>query len=488
MTLPFAKTKIVCTLGPSCSSYETLEKLLLAGMTVARLNFAHGDHQEHKNLFKMVRTLSLKYDQPVSIICQIQGPKIRVGKVEKPFILATGDLINVTSETILSDPNRLSLCYPPLLYELEIGDSIYVNDGRVKLNVTAKTSDNLLCEVKSGGQISDRKGCNIPKADFAINVLTQKDLDDLSFIATLEPEFVEASFVGDAQDVSNVREVLKKHGKGNIKIISKIERPTALKHLEEIVQASDAIMIARGDLGVDIPPANVPRVQKDLIEMCNRSGKPVIVATQMLESMLTSSNPTRSEVSDVFNAVLDGTDAVMLSEETAVGEHAVEAVIYLKSIVVSAENHLQPKEINCYNTLTAHDTIAKAAATLAQSFQDCKFRGKIIVSSEEVSHVSMISKYRLKTPIIAFSSNIRIARELNLVWGVIPLYSKQVTIGKGMEERVRAAVHTACPLGLLEENDQVIVISGSTLPECRNDGVWVGMFRVDQMLQQGTGV
>ena len=306
-------TKIVCTLGPASQTEDRLEEMIQAGMDVCRLNFSHGDHASHQEIFNRVRKLSAKYNNQVAILCDIQGPKIRTGLMVEPFYLPLGETIRVTSQEVLGTPQRIHIKYDTLLQDLDKDDVIFINDGIVKLVVIDKDENDLICMCETPGDVSNHKGCNLPSGRLSVNVVTPKDEEDLKFIAQLDPEYIAASFIGTGDDVRTVRARLAEYGNSDIKIIAKVERPVALKNLDDIIRESDALMVARGDLGVEIEAWDVPKWQKEIIKRCNRESKSVIVATQMMESMCQNSRPTRAEASDVYNAVLDGADAVMLS-------------------------------------------------------------------------------------------------------------------------------------------------------------------------------
>jgi pyruvate kinase len=458
------KTKIVCTLGPASSNEAVLEDMIMAGMDMVRLNFSHGEHSEHRKVFDIVRKLSAKHDNQVSIMCDIQGPKIRTGRMEKPFFINQGDQIKVTPDKIVGTPEKIQIKYETMLKDLHPGDTIFINDGIIKLVVKEVLSTELVCVCEAAGQISDHKGCNIPSGNISLNVITEKDAKDLAFIATLDPEYVASSFIGTAEDVQQVRKVLADCGNPNIKIVSKIERPIAVTNLDSIIDASDALMVARGDLGVEIPAWDVPSVQKEMVRKCNAAGKPVIVATQMLESMTSNSRPTRAEASDVFNAVLDGADAVMLSGESAMGKYPVESVKVMDNILAAAEKCYPKKNPDEYNStkLGMTEIISHSCYGIIQQFNNIGYTGKMIVIADSGYTARMVSKYRPTIDIIAFTSDLRIARELNILWGVRTVLSDHVT-GSSVEERAVRAVKYCFKHGFLKVNDHAVVVSRSTL-------------------------
>jgi len=475
------KTKIVCTLGPATENKKILEDMIVAGMDMVRLNFSHGEYKDHEKLFNMVRELSTKYEEQVSILCDVQGPKIRTGKMKAPFDLKIGDMIKVTPEKIDGTPERITITYEHLIKDLDVGDVIFINDGVVKLIVKEKLENDLLCETVAPGPISDKKGCNIPKGNLSIEIPTKKDKEDLAFIAKLNPEYVAASFIEKPEDVIAVRECLKANGNTDIKIISKIERPDALKNIDAIIAVSDAIMVARGDLGVEIPLEDVPVAQKDIVRRCNHAGKTVIVATQMLESMIENSRPTRAEANDVFNAVLDGTDAVMLSGETSVGKFPVDAVKYMDTIVATAEKYYVNNDNYFDATVNQLDqSIGSAVRHTVEQFISSKFTGKIICITSDGLLVRMVSKFRPQWNILAFTENLRLARELNLTWATRTVHVSKIE-GKDLEEKAFFTVKHAVKAGLLSREDHVLVLSGSVNPKIKL-GIWMGIYRVQEVI------
>jgi len=328
--------KIICTIGPACDSEEMLTKLAEAGMNVARLNFSHGSHEEHLQKMKLIRKVSKKLNKPIAILQDLQGPKIRIGKfAEPPISLNPGDLFTITTdEKTVGNENIVSTSYKNLANDVEFGDNILVNDGLIKLKVLEKTKVDIFCEVINGGSLYDRRGINLPGVKISEPSLTKKDKKDLEFGLANGIDYVALSFVREAD---SIRDIKKFMGKNRVPVIAKLEKPEALNNLDEIIAEADGVMVARGDLGVEIFSARVPVVQKEIIEKCIQAGKPVITATQMLDSMMTNPIPTRAETSDVANAVFDGSDAVMLSGETAFGKFPVESVTMMKSIICEAE-------------------------------------------------------------------------------------------------------------------------------------------------------
>ena len=483
MSLRENTVKIVSTLGPVSSSKIMLKKLIDAGVDIFRLNFSHGTHAEKRELMKKIRAV----DEKVGILADIQGPKIRVGKFKdgNAYSLNIGQEIRVYEKEIEGDQEQFSIPLEGFLKSMRIREIFFVNDGIIKIEVKSKAEDHLIGEVLAGGMISDRKGVNIPTGELKQRVPTKKDIKDLELIAELNPEFVAISFVSDGSDVLHVKKILENYGNDKIKLISKIERPIALVNFDAILEVSDGIMVARGDLGVEIDPDKVPLVQKDIIYKCNKEGKPVIVATQMLESMISAPIPTRAEANDVFNAVFDGSDAVMLSGETAVGKYPINAVQSMNQIAKTATENMPHRVPDAYDSdrLTHTQTLGHAIYALAAEMQELNFRGKILVITRGGYGARMIAKYRPPLPIIAITPSKRTARELCLVWGVQPLHIENIDFfNMDAEEIIEQSVKKAVEIKLLDENEHVIILLVSRKFERR--GNLVGFYYVGEILEQ----
>ncbi|KAL7536132.1 hypothetical protein ACHAXR_006934 [Thalassiosira sp. AJA248-18] len=478
-------TKIVCTIGPASSDEDTLEKLILAGMDVCRLNFSHGKYDVHQETFDKIRRLGQKYGHQIGILCDIQGPKIRTGKMTEAFEVKKGDAIRVTPDEVMGTPELIQISYETLVQDLDAGDIIFINDGTVKLEVVGKdvAKKELLCEVKTAGKISDNKGCNMPSGRLSVNVVTEKDAHDLEYIAKhMDPEFVAASFVGSGDDVRKVRAELSKAGNDKIKIIAKLERPVALENLEEIVEESDSIMIARGDLGVEIDAWDVPAWQKKAIFLANKNSKPVIVATQMLESMIDNARPTRAEASDVFNAVVDGADAVMLSGETSVGKYPVTAVRTMDEIVRVAQDHVpkhDPEQFHSGKDAIAED-VCKAVHSFAERFKNSMKTGKVIILTTSGFAARQLAKYRPSLPMLAFSEELRTVRELALCWGVKAHYLPIDENSNNVEDRAISAIKEARELGFLsiDTDERVAVLMPATHGSA---AYWCSVFDLEKL-------
>ncbi|MFX1387131.1 MAG: pyruvate kinase [Promethearchaeota archaeon] len=480
--------KIVATCGPSSSSKEMLKKLITNGVDIFRLNFSHGTHKEKRELVKRIREVS-EFTKHTGILADIQGPKIRVGKFkeDKAYSLGIGQEVKVFEKELLGDQDQFSIPLKGFLKSMRVGDIFFVNDGIIKVKILRKEADHIVGEVLAGGIISNGKGVNIPAGELSQKVPTEKDIKDLEFIAELDPEYVAISFVAGGDDVLHVKRILENYGNSKIKLISKIERPIALTNFDQILEVSDGIMVARGDLGVEIDLDKVPLWQKEMIYKSNREGKFIIVATQMLESMVSNPIPTRAEANDVYNAVMDGTDAVMLSAETAVGKYPIEAVQFMNQIAKTATENMPkriPDEFDS-DRLTHTQTLGHAIYALASEMQELNFRGKILVITRRGFGARMIAKYRPPLPIIAMTPFKRTARELSLVWAVQPVHIENIDFfNMDAEEIIEQSVIHAVENKLLDENEHVIILLVSRKFERR--GNLVGLYYVDEILKSSS--
>jgi len=451
------KSKIICTLGPASNTEDKIKELIESGMDCARINFSHGTKEDKKKMFETIRHI----DERLAIMCDIQGPKIRIGEVVEGGVnLQPGKKYTITSEDIVGDDERVTVSYKELPNEIKIGDKIFINDGIVCLDVKNINGTEIECTILSGGIISSKKGINLPSTEISLTVPTEKDVDDLKLIAELDPEYVAVSFVGTKDDVLKIKELLAENGNDSIKIISKIERPIALDNFDPILEVSDGIMVARGDLGVELPPEKVLPVQKKMIRKCNVEGKPIIVATQMLESMVNSPVPTRAEVSDVFNAIEDGADAVMLSAETASGDYPKGAVTIMERIIRVSESLIPDRNPDDYDSEseTVAEIIGHLVFSACKEFSDMKYeRGKIICLTKSGYTARMISKYRPRLPILGITSNLNTARELRLVWGVEPVLIPKLTEASKTIERIKIGVEECLNSEYIEDTEKLII-------------------------------
>jgi len=422
------RTKIVCTLGPSSNTKEDIEKLYRAGMNVVRINFSHGTHAGHKKTIGYVREVAEKVGYAIPVLMDLQGPKIRVGQMKDDAqIIKTGNFVKLTSEEVVGTPDLVPIDYPNLAEDSQVGNQILIDDGLLELKIVKKGDDGIVAKVVVGGILKSRKGVNLPDVDISMSSLTEKDKEDLEFGLKVGVDYVAMSFVRSSRDIQDVISRIRAAG-SNASIIAKIEKPEAVNVIDEIIEETDGIMVARGDLGIEIPSEQVPLVQKKIIEKCRIAGKPVITATQMLDSMINNPRATRAESSDVANAVLDGTDAVMLSGETAAGKYPVEAVKTMDKIIKSVEANAdglyyslkykkpdwkekQIIESLAYSCVTIADNIeAKAISTITHSGSTAR----------------RISKFRPRVPIVAFTESLIVRRQLNLVWGVQSVRLKEI--------------------------------------------------------------
>ena len=452
------KTKIVCTLGPATNSEKMITRLIKAGMNVARLNFSHGTHDEHRKMIQAIRKVSARLGKSIPILQDLQGPKLRIGKIKNGAIqLKKGYTVAVTTKDILGDENVISTSYKQLVDDVKMGDTILLDDGLIQLKVKEKNFSQVLCQVVEGGYLSDHKGINLPGISISQPSFTEKDRNDLLFGIEQGVDVVAMSFVRSAEDVLKVKQIMVEKNK-EIMVIAKLEKPEAIKYLEEIIEVSDGVMIARGDLGVELPLQKVPSLQKKIIRKAVQKGKSVITATQMLESMRYNSRPTRAEVSDVANAIFDGTDAVMLSAETATGKYPVATVKTMAKIITEAEQathhflaqHLSPDE----KTLSIADTISHSACEAAEYL---KIKA-IVAFTKSGFTARMVSKYRPQTRIIAFSPSEIVQRQLNLSWGVCSL---KMDILNNTDEIIRQTEEILLAKKFVKAGDIIVILLGA---------------------------
>lgn len=451
------KTKIICTLGPATRSKKIVSDLVKAGMNVVRLNFSHGSHDDHSKMIQMVREVSADLHQPIPILQDLQGPKLRVGKMKNGAIeLNKGQAIAISTEDVIGDQHLISTTYPHLSHDVQIGDRILLDDGLIQLKVMARQANNVTCRVIEGGVLSDHKGMNLPGVHISQPSFTEKDRDDLLFGIEHGVDLVALSFVRKPDDIQTVKSIIAKQNK-EILVIAKLEKPEALQHLDAIIASSDGVMIARGDLGVELPLQKVPTLQKQIIRLAVQKGKPVITATQMLESMRNSSRPTRAEVSDVANAIFDGTDAVMLSAETATGNYPVAAVRTMAKIIAEAEqtSHCQ-QFAHTEKTSSIADAISYSACEAAE-YLPVK---AIVAFTKSGFTARMVAKYRPKTNIIAFSPSEIVMRQLNLSWGVCAL---KMNFLNNTDEIIRQTEKIMLENKFVKTGDVIVILMGAPI-------------------------
>jgi pyruvate kinase len=448
------KVKILATLGPAIKTIDDIRQLVEAGVNLFRLNFSHGEHADHAQRYDWVREVEKQLNTPIGILMDLQGPKLRVGRfAEGKVNLQRGQTLRLDLDSTPGDVNRVNLPHPEIIEALQPGMSLLLDDGRLRLQVTAKHSDAVITEVIAGGELSDRKGVNVPEAVLQLSPLTEKDRRDLSFGLELGVDWVALSFVQRPEDIIEARELIG----DKALLMAKIEKPSAVIHLEEIAKLCDAIMVARGDLGVEVPAENVPRIQKDIIRTCRQLGKPVVVATQMLESMRFSPAPTRAEVTDVANAVAEGADAVMLSAETASGDYPLEAVQMMSKIIRQVENgpdfQAQLDVSRPQSEATSSDAISCAIRRISSILPVAA-----LVNYTESGNSSLrASRERPKAPILSLTPSLNTARRLSVAWGVYSMVNERL---HKVEEVTRTALETARSAGLAKTGDTVVITAG----------------------------
>lgn len=448
------RAKIVCTLGPATQSVDQLRSLMVAGMDVARLNLSHGGHAEHEQRFRAVRQASAEVGKPVAVMADLQGPKIRVGTFAAgPVELMRGDQFILTTREVPGDSTQVSTTYAGLPGDVSVGDPILLDDGRVALRAVAVEDTNVITEVEVGGWLSNSKGINLPGVAVSVPALSTKDIDDLRWALRIGVDLVALSFVRSAADLTEVRKVMAEE-QISVPVLAKVEKPQAVERLEEIVDAFDGLMVARGDLGVEMPLEEVPLVQKDAIAIARRYAKPVIVATQMLESMIDSPRPTRAEASDVANAVLDGTDAVMLSGETSVGKYPIQTVRTMARII----EHVEETALSQVPTLdTLPHTMGGAVTRAAAGIAELLGASFVVTFTMSGDSARRMSRLRSSTPLVAFTASPETQRQLALTWAVQAFTLPQVA---QTDEMVRQVDQSMQELGLARSGDLIVIVNG----------------------------
>ena len=453
------KTKIVCTIGPASESEEMLEKLMNAGMNVARLNFSHGSHEEHKARIDTIRKVAKRLNKTIGLLFDTKGPEIRTHNMKDGLIvLEKGKEVIVSMDEVEGTPEKFSVTYENLINDVNIGSYILLDDGLVELQVKEINKDKgeVKCDILNTGELKNKKGVNLPGVKVNLPGITDKDADDIRFGIKENVDFIAASFVRRPSDVLDIRQILEEE-KAEITIFPKIENQEGIDNIEEILEVSDGLMVARGDMGVEIPPESVPMVQKDLIRKCNKLGKPVITATQMLDSMQRNPRATRAEASDVANAIYDGTDAVMLSGETAAGQYPEEAVKTMRNIAVSAEAAQDYKKLLSDRTKLVETSLVNAiGVSVAHTALNLNVKA-IVAATESGSTARTISKYRPHSDIIAVTPSEKTARQCAIVWGVNPVVKEG---RKTTDALLNNAVATAVETGRVSNGDLIIITAG----------------------------
>jgi pyruvate kinase len=448
------RAKIVCTMGPATATPEKVAELVSSGMNVARLNFSHGSHEDHRQVYEMVRAAAKESGRAVGILADLQGPKIRLGKFAAgPVEWRTGDVVRITVDDVQGTHDRVSTTYKGLANDAKPGDSLLVDDGKVGLVVREVDGNDVVCEVVEGGPVSDHKGLSMPGMDISVPALSEKDVEDLEFALELGVDFIALSFVRSPADIDVVHQVMDRVGR-RAPVIAKLEKPEAVENLEAIVLAFDGIMVARGDLGVELPLEHVPLVQKKAIRIARENAKPIIVATQMLDSMINNSRPTRAEASDVANAVLDGTDAVMLSGETSVGRYPVETVQTMARIVEAVEAGSTTPPPLSHVPRTKRGVISYAARDIGE-----RLNAKALVAfTQSGDTVRRLARLHTRLPLLAFTPEESVRSQLALTWGTETFLVPKVDT---TDQMVRQVDQAMLSLGRYQRGDMVVIVAGS---------------------------
>ncbi|MFT7838168.1 pyruvate kinase [Saccharothrix sp. BKS2] len=449
------RAKIVCTLGPATATEDKVNELVAAGMDVARMNFSHGSHADHKQVYDLVRAAADVSGRAVGILADLQGPKIRLGRfAHGPVEWRTGDVVRVTVEDVAGTHDRVSTTYKQLAQDAKVGDRLLVDDGKVGLVVVDIDGPDVVCEVTEGGPVSNNKGLSLPGMDVSVPALSEKDIEDLEFALRLGVDFIALSFVRSPADIDLVHQVMDRVGNGRKPVIAKIEKPEAVDNLEAIVLAFDGVMVARGDLGVELPLEYVPLVQKRAIQIARENAKPVIVATQMLDSMITNSRPTRAETSDVANAVLDGADALMLSGETSVGRYAIESVKTMGRIIEAVETESVVVPPLTHVPRTKRGVISYAARDIGE-----RLNAKALVAfTQSGDTVRRLARLHTHLPLLAFTPEPSVRSQLALTWGTETFLVPKVDSTDGM---VRQVDQSMLSIGRYQAGDLMVVVAGS---------------------------
>ncbi len=452
------KTKIVCTLGPATDNEDVLRQMMLAGMNVARCNFSHATYDEHKKRMDMIKKLRKEVGQPVAILLDTKGPEVRVKNFKDGRVtLEDGQLFTLTDDEVEGTKDKVSVTYNRLYEDLEVGMRVLIDDGLIEMQVEQVDRTNIVCRVINGGTVSNHKGVNVPDVDLSMPYISDKDREDILFGISQDVDFIAASFVQKKEDILQLRRLLEKNGGSDIKIIAKIENAQGVTNIDDIIEVSDGIMVARGDMGVEIPYEEVPVIQKKIIKKVYRTGKQVITATQMLESMIKNPRPTRAETTDVANAVYDGTSAIMLSGETAAGSYPVEAVKTMVRIAKRTEQDVDYRK-RFYQSARETDTYITNAICHASCTTALDLNAKAIVTvTKSGTSARMLAKYRPESDIISCATTEKVCRQLSLTWGVTPIVIKEE---KEVFNLFDKAIQAAVKMKLLQTGDLTVITSG----------------------------
>ena len=453
------KTKIICTMGPNTNDKNVMRELAKNGMDVARFNFSHGDYEEHLGRLEILREVRKELDIPVAALLDTKGPEIRTGLLKdgKKVSLKEGQTFTLTTRDVVGDDTITHINYSGLNEDVAAGNKILIDDGLIELDVVEVKGTDIVCKVVNGGELGEKKGVNVPNVKIKLPALTDKDKEDILFGIRQGFDFIAASFVRTADCIREIKEILEEHG-SNMRVIAKIENAEGIDNLDEIIEVSDGIMVARGDMGVEIPPEKVPYIQKTIIRKCNEACKTVITATQMLDSMIRNPRPTRAEVTDVANAVYDGTDAVMLSGETAMGKYPVEALKMMATIVEDSESHLdyaayRLRKVSESNTKNVSNAVCFASVSTAHDLD----AAAIIAPSISGFTTRMLSKWRPSATIIGMSPSMTTVRQMQLQWGVTPVWSRRADT---TDELIESSAEELKKRGLVHIGDTTVITAG----------------------------
>jgi pyruvate kinase len=462
------RTKIVCTIGPASSNEHVIREMIRAGMDVARINFSHGDHTTHANNINMIRQIAKEEGAVIAILGDLQGPKIRLGKITRePILIKPSDRLTLTTRPEADGANMvIPLPHPEFVKDVKAGNRLLVDDGTLEFKCIGKQGEDLLCEVVVGGDLLSRKGVSAPDAKLTLSAITDKDQQDVRFALEMNLDYIAMSFVRSAKDIDELRWLCNYQGHKDVAIIAKIEKKEAIDEFDDILTATDGVMVARGDLGVETPAEAVPVHQKTIIRRCNEVGKPVITATQMLQSMVNNPRPTRAEASDVANAIFDGTDAIMLSGETASGKYPIEAVTTMATIAAIAEQHLQDTRVtrNYFDPIkfekdisASREAMSDATTHAASEIADA-LKAKYIVTATWTGYTArQAARNRPKTPILCITPKAEVFHRMALVWGVFPLHIAEFTT---IDEMIDKIVKRANEEGIVKWGDMLVMIAG----------------------------
>lgn len=474
------KTKIICTMGPNADDRELLKALAENGMNIARFNFSHGTHEEQKIRFDMLKSVREEVKKPIAILLDTKGPEIRTGVLKNggKVTLKAGEQFILTSENIEGDEKRVSQTYPQLASDVQPGNTILIDDGLIGLEVLEIKGSDIICLVKNGGELGQRKGINVPNVQVNLPAITEKDREDIIFGISQGIDFIAASFVRDADAIKEIRKILKEYKAEYIDIIAKVENEEGIRNIDRIISAADGIMVARGDLGVEIPAYEVPQVQRMIVKKCNEKYKPVIIATQMLDSMIRNPRPTRAEVTDVANAIREGTDAIMLSGETAMGKYPLEALKMMVQIAETTEQYLDYDTIPDFNSLKGDANVSSAVGVAAVRTA-VNIQARCIVTPTMSGQTArLISHFRPGMPIYAVSPNDWALRKMQILWGVIPVqgYSEDTT-----EHIISHAMYMVKREGYVNTGDMVVFTAGDPATNVvKGKGAMTNMMHVVQ--------